>query len=306
MGVSRAVSEKTPAAGGASAGVGAWWLAVRPRTLVAGVVPVVVGLAAAARSGPLHAGVGAATLACALLLQIATNLANDYYDHLHGVDTDKRLGPVRVTQAGLLAPAAVRGAMIFVLAVAALLGAYLVAAGGLPIALIGVASIAGAVAYSAGPWPLAAMGLGEVMAFVFFGLIAVNGTFYLQRGTIDAVSVLASLPVAFLVTAILVVNNLRDIPTDRATGKRTLAVRLGARATRIEYTGLIVLAFVAAAALAAAATPWTLLCLAAVPPALLEIRGVWQRSGRALNESLAGTARLELIFGLLLAGGLLA
>ncbi|RMF21468.1 MAG: 1,4-dihydroxy-2-naphthoate polyprenyltransferase [Deltaproteobacteria bacterium] len=286
--------------------LGVWWLAIRPRTLVAGVVPVLVGLAAAERSGPLHTGVGWATLACAVLLQIATNLANDYFDHAHGIDTEERLGPLRVTQAGLLAPASVRAAMIGTLAVAAALGLWLVAVGGLPIALIGAASIAGAVAYSAGPWPLAAMGLGEVMAFAFFGMVAVNGTYYLQTRTIDAVSVLASLPVAFLVTAILVVNNLRDIPTDRATGKRTLAVRLGDRATRVEYTLLVLLAFASAIVLCLETGPWVLICFAALPTAIFEIRGVWRRRGRALNESLAGTARLELIFGLLLAGGLLA
>ncbi len=289
----------------ATSGAAVWWLALRPRTLVASLAPVVVGLAVAARGGPIAPGVALATALCALLLQIATNLANDYYDHLHGIDTGERLGPLRVTQAGLLSPASVRRAMIAALAVAAVLGLWLVWIGGWPIALIGAVSIAGALAYSAGPWPLASYGFGDAMAFVFFGVIAVNGTFYLQRHAIDAASFLASLPMAMLITAILVVNNLRDIPTDRASGKRTLAVRIGDRATRIEYACLLGGAFLLTGALARLVGAGAFLSWLVLPLAARELRALWQRQGPALNASLAGTARLQALFGLLLALGLL-
>ena len=284
----------------------AWVAAMRPRTLPAALVPVAVGLACAARRGPLDPRVAAVTLGASILIQIGTNLANDYYDFAAGADTAARVGPRRITQAGLADPRAVRRAAFGALAAAALAGLYLVAVGGWPIAVIGVASLLAALAYTAGPWPLAYHGLGDVFAFVFFGPIAVGGTVFLQAGRIERADVLVSLPIACLVTAILVVNNLRDIPTDARAGKRTLAVSLGARATRFEYTVLVALAFLSLPLLQAATGRLVVLALAALPLALGEVRALWRRSGRDLNRSLAGTARLHLVFGALLALGILA
>jgi 1,4-dihydroxy-2-naphthoate octaprenyltransferase len=285
--------------------VAAWIGAARPRTLPAAVVPVVVGLALAGRARPLDVGVAAITLLAAILIQIGTNLANDYYDFVAGADTSERLGPRRITQAGLAAPATVRAAAFATLGAAAVAGAWLVAVGGWPILLIGVASLIAAVAYTGGPYPLAYHGLGDVFVFVFFGLVAVNGTVLLQTGNVTGLSLAVSLPVACLATAILVVNNLRDIGTDARAGKRTLAVRIGAAATRLQYAALVSIPFVVALLLAAVAGPALLVTLLAVPLAVREVRALHERDGAALNASLAGTARLHLIFGVLLAIGLL-
>ncbi len=298
-----------PVAGKAAPGAAtewmAWWLAIRPRTLGASLVPVGVGLAIASRSRCLDRGVALATLLAALLLQIAANVANDYYDFARGFDTAGRLGPTRVTQTGLLNATTIKRGLWAVLGSAVLCGAFLVSAGGWPIVLVGAAAAVTAVAYSAGPWPLASFGLGEILAFVFFGPVAVCGTVLLQRSAVDLGSLLASLPIACLVTAIMLVNNLRDIPTDRAAGKRTRAVRVGARRTRLEYAALVSLAFVCALLLALTVTSWALLAFLAVPVAWVEIAAVWKRDGRQLNLSLAGTARLHALFGTLLAIGLL-
>lgn len=288
------------------AGVAAWIGAARPRTLPAAVVPVVVGLALAAREGPLDLGVAAVTLLAAILIQIGTNLANDYYDFVAGADTSERLGPRRITQAGLAAPATVRAAAFATLGAAGLAGVWLVAVGGWPILLIGVCSLVAAIAYTGGPYPLAYHGLGDVFVFVFFGLVAVNGTVLLQTGAVTALSLAVSLPVACLATAILVVNNLRDIATDARAGKRTLAVRIGAAATRLQYAVLVTAPFVVVLALVGIAGPALLVTLLAVPLAVREVRTLHERDGAALNASLAGTARLHLVFGVLLALGLVA
>lgn len=282
-----------------------WLGAIRPRTLSAAVVPVAVGLALAARVRPIDWPVALATLGAALLIQIGANLANDYCDYLSGADTAERVGPRRVTQAGLASPGAVLRAALGVLAAAALLGVYLVSVGGSPILVIGIASIVCAIAYTGGPWPLAHHGLGDVFVFAFFGIVAVNGTFFLQTGAIDKSSLLASIPVACLATAILVVNNLRDIPTDGPAGKRTLAVRLGAAATRFEWRALVSIAFLSVLPLAWHAGAGSLLALGSLPLAVGEARALDRRVGAELNQSLAGTARLHLAFGLLLSVGCL-
>jgi 1,4-dihydroxy-2-naphthoate octaprenyltransferase len=283
---------------------GAWLLAIRPRTLTAGAVPVLVGLALAARSGALEKAVAVATITCALLLQIAANLANDYFDWKRGIDTEHRLGPVRVTQAGLLSPGAMRAALAVVIGVAVLLGVFLVYRGGWPIVAIGIAAVLGALAYSAGPYPLASHGFGEVLVFVFFGLAAVCGTYWLQRGVFEIPVALAGLTSACPAVALIVVNNLRDIETDRTAGKRTVAVRLGAAGTRIEYASLVTAAFIGACILGIVSTAGACLALFALPLGLTEVRGVHAREGAALNMSLAGTARLHFVFGALLALGL--
>lgn len=283
-----------------------WLAAIRPRTLPAAVVPVAVGLAAASRSVALDVPVAVATLAAALLIQIGTNLANDYYDFLSGADAEDRLGPTRVTQAGLVSPGAVRTATIAVLGAAGAIGLWLVTVGGWPILAVGVLSLVCAIAYTGGPFPLAHHGLGDLFVFLFFGLVAVNGTAFLQTGVLEPVSALAAVPVGCLATAILVVNNLRDAVTDARAGKRTLAVRIGPRATRAEYGLLVGLAFVALVPLALVAGAAVLAALLALPLAAHEVRSLLAREGTALNRSLAGTARLHLVVGLLLALGLAA
>jgi len=286
-------------------GAHAWWLAIRPRTLGASVVPVLVGLAFASRERDIDVALAGATALAALLLQIATNLANDYYDFASGIDTAHRLGPVRAAASGLLPPQAVKRGAWGAAAGALVPGFWLVAHGGAPILAIGAAAAVFAIAYSAGPAPLASLGFGEALAFLFFGVVAVAGTALLQGSPADATVILVGLPVAALVTAIMVVNNLRDIPTDSATGKRTLAVRLGDRGTRWIYSGLVAGAFAVLPAIALAVTPTALLPLVVLPAAVGEIRRLWSREGAALNQSLAGSARLHAFFGAAYALGLL-
>ena len=284
-----------------------WLLAIRPRTLPAALAPVAVGSALAAADNAFRALPALGALAGALLLQIAVNLANDYFDYRKGVDTADRLGPVRVTQSGLIAPAAVRGAMLATLAAAGLIGLYLVRVGGWPIALIGIASLAGVLGYSGGPYPLASHGLGDLCVFLFFGPVAVLGTYYVQALSYSATALIMSLPPGFLITAVLVVNNLRDIATDRAAGKRTLAVMIGPAGSRGEYALLVALAYlVPLAAVSAGDHPvWILLPWLSLPLALRGIRLIYATRGRNLNEGLGRTAMLALVFSLLLAAGLL-
>jgi 1,4-dihydroxy-2-naphthoate polyprenyltransferase len=281
-------------------------LAARVRTLPAAAAPVVVGAGAAIGAGHFAFFPAVAALAGALLLQIGANFANDLFDFLRGADTAARVGPMRVTQAGLLAPRQVRVGMWAVFAAAALIGVYLIAVGGWPVVLIGLAAILAAIAYTGGPFPLGYHGLGEVFVFLFFGLAAVGGTYYVQAGAMRAAAWWAAVPMGLLAVAIIVVNNLRDIDTDRAAGKHTLAVHFGERGARAEYTVLVVIAYLMPVAMWATrvASAWVLLALLSlplVPPLLRRLRG---ERGRALNGVLAGTARLELIYGLLFALGL--
>ncbi len=283
-----------------------WILAVRPRTLPAALAPVAVGsaLALADKTFRLLPALGA--LVGALLLQIAVNLANDYFDFKTGVDTAERLGPVRVTQSGLIAPSAVRTAMLATLGAVGLIGVYLVYVGGWPIALIGAASVAGVLGYSGGPYPLASHGLGDLCVFVFFGPLAVLGTHYVQALSFSGAALIMSLPPGFLITAVLVVNNLRDIETDRAAGKRTLAVIIGPAGSRGEYALLVGLAYlVPPVALLTGNHPvWILLPWLSLPLALSGIRLIYTARGRDLNDGLGRTAMLALAFSLLLAAGL--
>lgn len=281
-------------------------LAARPQTLPAAVAPVVVGSAAAFAAGSFRWLPFLAALVGALLIQIGTNLANDYFDFRKGADTAERLGPVRVTQAGLLAPETVRNGMVVAFGAAALIGVYLIIVGGWPILVIGLLSIAAGVLYTGGPWPLGYNGLGDLFTFIFFGIVAVTATAYLHVGAVPPLAWAASIPVAMLVTAIIVVNNLRDIATDRAAGKRTLAVIIGARATRAEYVFFVIGAFLAPPIfwLGGLAGPWVMLAWLAAPLAITPLRTMLTGEGRALNPALKGTARLHLAFGLLLALGM--
>jgi 1,4-dihydroxy-2-naphthoate octaprenyltransferase len=286
----------------------AWLLASRPATLPAAAVPVLVGTAAAAAEGArVRPLVFAATLIAALLIQVGTNFANDYSDFHRGADHEGRLGPVRVTQSGLLPPEAVRRGIVVAFGAAALLGGYLAWVGGWPIVVIGVLSILSGLAYTGGPWPFGYHGLGDVFVFAFFGLVAVTGSAYLQTGRWSALALAAAVPVGLLVTNVLVVNNLRDLPTDRAAGKRTLAVRLGDRATRLQYALFTALAYLWVAALAAdgAGRWWRVLPWLTLPLGVALVRQLLGGlAGRALNPMLKRTGQLLLLFGVLLAAGL--
>jgi 1,4-dihydroxy-2-naphthoate octaprenyltransferase len=284
-----------------------WILAARVPTLPAAVVPVLVGTAAAWADGYFRAGPFVAALVAALLIQIGTNLANDYFDFRKGADTAERLGPIRITQSALVPPETVRTATIVTFGAAALIGGYLTVVGGLPILVIGVLSIAAGVLYTGGPWPLAYHGLGDLTVFVFFGLVAVVGTAYLLAGSVGPATLVYALPVAALVTAILVVNNLRDIATDRVARKYTLAVRLGPRGTRIEYLLLVAMAYLVPllAWLSLGAPRGFWLPWLTLPLAVKLVRVVWSREGRPLNAALAGTGRLHLAFGVLWALGIM-
>lgn len=297
----------------------AWVMAARPQTLPAAAAPILVGTGLTVHEGvfaplpALMAFIGAA------LIQIGTNFANDYYDAKKGADTDDREGFTRVTQSGLIAPSQVKLATIVTFALAILSGTYLVYIGGLPILVIGLVSVACGWAYTGGPYPLGYHGLGDLFVFVFFGVVAVVGTFYVQAvahlepltltiptGTLPREAFIASLPVAGLSTAILVVNNIRDRETDAATGKRTLAVRLGYRWSRLEYVALVALAYLTPLWfwLVAGFRPTVLLPLVTLPYAALVARTVCTRTdGTALNPALEQTGKLLAGYSLLFAVG---
>jgi 1,4-dihydroxy-2-naphthoate polyprenyltransferase len=286
-------------------------MAARPRTLPAAVSPVLVGTSAAVfETGGDDFRVGAfiAALLGSVFIQIGTNLANDYSDAQRGADAVDRLGPVRVTASGLVAPQRVLVATWLAYAIVIACGAYLTAVAGPLIAVLAVVSIAAGVLYTGGPRPYGYEGLGEVFVFLFFGLVAVNGSYYVQLERLDGLPLGLSVSVGLLITAILVVNNVRDIDTDRRVGKRTLAVRLGRERTRRFYAGLLAAAFVA---LPVTLLIWSgpalaLLGLLAAPVALRVSAIVRTRSdGPALNGALAGTGMLAGIFSILVSIGLL-
>lgn len=283
----------------------AWILAARPKTLPAAASPVISATALAWTEGHLHWGAALATLAGALLLQIGANLANDYFDYQKGVDTVGRLGPLRVTQAGLLKPHHVLAGTLVVFGLASLIGVYLIALAGWPVALIGLASILAALAYTGGPRPYGYSGWGEIAVFFFFGLAAVVGTYYVQARQVSAGAVALSIPVGLLIVNILVVNNLRDIPTDCITGKHTLAVRYGEAWTRREYLALLIVTYLVTilASVVGILPLGSMLALASLPLAIRVAQGVWLNQGRALNRSLAESARLVLVFSLLFSLG---
>lgn len=284
-----------------------WLLATRPKTLPAAAAPVIVGTAVAVSEQVFSLWPALAALLGALFIQIGTNLANDVFDYKKGADTTDRLGPLRVTQAGLLTPREVLLGMWTVFGLASLAGLYLIWVGGWPIVVIGVLSIMAGIAYTGGPFPFGYKGLGDLFVFIFFGLVAVCGTYYVQAGTISPVSVWTAVPMGFLTTNILVVNNLRDIDTDRAVGKKTLAVRLGVRGTQLEYLLLLMGSYVVPPLmwLTGVSTPWVMLAWLSIPLAVSLWRQILAEKGRALNVALAGTARLELVYGVLLSVGLI-
>jgi 1,4-dihydroxy-2-naphthoate octaprenyltransferase len=280
--------------------------AVRPATLSAAVAPVVVGSALAAADGVLAVGPAVAALAGAVLIQIGCNLYNDYGDFKRGADTEERVGPARAVSRGWLSARQVVTGAIVSLALAALIGVYLIAVGGWPILVLGLASLAAAILYTGGPAPLAYVGLGDVFVMLFFGLGAVGGTYFVQARAVSLPVVAASLAVGALTTAILVVNNVRDERTDRQAGKRTLVVRFGRRFGLAEHGALLCLAYALVVAVAAwrGAPGWALPLLSA-PLAVVLWRRIARADGAALNPELGATARLGLIFAALLAVGVL-
>jgi 1,4-dihydroxy-2-naphthoate polyprenyltransferase len=284
-------------------------MAARPRTLPAAIAPVLVGTAAAVEAvDDIRWGAFVAALVGSIFIQIGTNLANDYSDAKRGADTEDRLGPVRVTSAGLVAPRRVLHATWLAFGVAVAAGIYLATVAGWVIIAVGAASIAAGVLYTGGPRPYGYAGLGELFVFLFFGLVAVNGSYYVQLEELDALPFCLSISVGFLSTAILVVNNVRDIDTDRRAGKRTLALRLGRDRTRRLYVALIGGAFtwLPISLLVADGPGWALLALAALPLAGRPARAVLTRTdGPSLNAALAGTGAVLAAFSVLLSAGLL-
>ena len=285
----------------------AWLLAVRPKTLPAAISPVLVGTAMAWSDGLFSLFPAIAAAAGALLLQVLSNFANDYFDFAKGADTSERLGPTRVMAAGLLSPRAMRRGMVVVVALVALDGAFLVMVGGWPILAVGLASLLAAVLYTGGPFPFGYHGLGDLFVFIFFGLVAVAGTYFVQAGALAVEVLVAAAPVGALITAILVVNNLRDIATDARAGKRTLAVFIGARYTRLQYVVLLVLAYAAPFPLwlGFGRSAAVLLPLLSLPIAVKRAHTLYRTTGTALNALLAATAQLSLIYSLLMSLGLI-
>jgi 1,4-dihydroxy-2-naphthoate octaprenyltransferase len=286
----------------------AWATAARPKTLPAAVGPVLIGGGLAWSDARFAALPFACALACAVLIQIGTNFANDYSDHMRGADTPDRLGMPRATQTGLIAPERMRLGAILTFGLAVLLGFYLVYVGGWPILAIGLFSIAAGVAYTGGPWPFGYHGLGDVFVFLFFGLLAVGGTYYVQAHEWAPGTLLAGTGVGALTTAILVVNNLRDVGTDARVGKRTMAVVLGRRGSQIEYTLLFAIGAIVPA-IGVWVFDWPVGCLLALvglSSGLGALREVWMfRDPRALNTALGVTARAAGLYGLLFAVGCL-
>jgi len=285
----------------------AFLLATRPKTLLASTSPVIVGSAVAIRTGHFEPGPALAALLGAVFLQIGANFANDVYDFQKGVDTHLRLGPVRVTQAGLLSARQVLAGMWLFFGLAAAAGVYLTVQAGWPVVAIGLLSILVAILYTGGPFPLGYHGLGELFVFIFFGLVAVCGTYYVQAGIVSPLAVWAAVPMGLLTSGILSVNNLRDLETDRATGKWTLAARFGLAFARRIYLLELGLAFsIPLLMLAARVTDaWILLAWGAAVLAVPLVRTIYTQSGRPLNKALAATGQLELLYGLLFSIGLI-
>ncbi|WP_117591322.1 1,4-dihydroxy-2-naphthoate polyprenyltransferase [Haloprofundus halophilus] len=298
----------------------AWVIAARPQTLPAAAAPVVVGVGLAFHDSVFAFWPAVAALVGAALIQIGTNFANDYYDAMQGADTEAREGFTRVTAGGLIDPEEVKRAMYLTFAAAILLGTYLVYVGGVPILVIGLLSVASGIAYTGGPYPLGYHGLGDVFVFVFFGLVAVTGTYYVQAasiladplavgvpaGTVPLEVILASLPVAAISTNILVVNNVRDREEDATTGKRTLAVRYGYGFARAEYVAMFALAYAVPAYFWLAADyAWTVLLPFFTLPLAIRLTRivVTETKGEKLNPALERTGKLLAAYAVLFAAG---
>jgi len=285
-----------------------WLVAARPRTLPAAVAPVLVGTALAISQGDFRPLAFVAALVGSVFIQIGTNLSNDYSDARRGADTEDRLGPVRVTAGGLMPPRRVLTGTYVAFGIAVAAGLYLASVAGWELLLVGVASIAAGVLYTGGPRPYGYEGLGELFVFLFFGVVAVVGSYYVQVEKLPWEAFAVSVPVGLLASAILVVNNVRDLDTDRRAGKRTLAVKLGREPTRALFLAMLVLAYVVpvAVVIAGGLSWWVVLPLVTLPLAGRLWRTVRARTdGPSLNAALAGTGGLLALFSLLLSVGIL-
>ena len=286
-----------------------WLVAARPRTLPAAVAPVLVGTALAGNEDVFKPLRFACALIGSVFIQVGTNLANDYSDARRGADTEDRLGPVRVTAGGLMPPRRVLIGTWVAFGIAVAAGAYLIAVAGWELLVVGIASIAAGVLYTGGPKPYGYEGLGELFVFLFFGVVAVAGSYFVQVEELRWEAFALAVPVGLIAAAILVVNNVRDVDTDRRAGKRTLAVRLGRERARALYRWVLALSYLAvpiAEAFSDELTAWILLPFASLPLALPLRRAVDTRTdGASLNAALAGTGRLLAVFSLLLAAGIL-
>lgn len=282
-------------------------LAIRPRTLPAAAAGVLMGAAMAWRDGYFRLDVTVVCLVTALLLQIGSNLANDVFDFERGTDTVERLGPTRVTQAGMLSPRQVKIGMAVVFALAALLGSYPAWLGGWTIIILGITAIISAIAYTGGPFPLGYYGLGDIFVFIFFGLASVAGTYYIQAGSVSPSVWWMTIPPGLIITAILVVNNLRDIENDRKAGKLTMAVRLGEQGTKVQYLVCMVVAYlILIPVVVTGLIPWmTLLAWLSLPFAYQATQVVLTQKGRPLNMALAKTGQTALVFSILFWVGIL-
>ena len=285
-----------------------WWLAVRPKTLFASMAPVLVGCGVAIfHRGPFRLGAALAALLVSVLFQIAANLINDVADYAKGTDAHDRLGPTRVTQAGILTPTQVWQGVGVIALLAAACGLYLTSLAGWGVILIGLSAALGAALYSLGPYPLSDYGLGDLFAMIFFGFVAVCGTVWVVSGTLPWAAWPAAVGVGALVTAILVVNNIRDIETDRRAGRINLPIRFGRQAGETEYASMLLLAFAVPLLLfiLLQGQVWLLLVYAAVPNALRVFRLLRSaQSGPTFNQLLAKTSRLTFLYGGLLAAAL--
>ena len=283
-----------------------WIQAIRPKTLWAGFAPVLMGAALAFAESALNWLFAALCLLFALALQIGCNLANDYFDAKKGADTPDRLGPVRVTQSGLISPAAVRRAAGLCFGIASLIALAMIQRGGLLVVIILVTAVITAICYTGGPFPLGYNGLGDVAAFIYFGPVAVGGTHYIMTDSWSTDAIIAGFGPGFLSVAILTVNNLRDLETDRAAHKRTLIVMWGRTYGRIHYTVALIAAALVPVVLILrsgshhAVAIASLACVLAIVPL---VRAVWRETGRPLNQTLGATARLLLVYSILFAVG---
>ncbi|MEF8815151.1 MAG: 1,4-dihydroxy-2-naphthoate polyprenyltransferase [Salinibacter sp.] len=285
-----------------------WLWAARPKTLGAAVAPVLVGTGMAVEAGVWHLPSAALALVGAILIQVGVNYHNDYADFVQGADTQDRVGPLRVTQAGLVAPETMRRATILVFGLAVLAGFYLIVRGGWPILVVGLASIGAAVWYTAGRYSLAALGLADLFVFVFFGPVAVGGTYYVQALSLPVDVLLAGAGPGLLSIGILLVNNVRDLAEDREAGKRTLVVRFGRRFGGVAYGGCLVAALLLAGGLAVGMGgtphPWAALPLALLPLTIRPIRTmVGTRAPKKLNPLLGATGRILMLWALLFVVG---